>query len=448
LILIITVLSALITPLSIASAAIFQCAESATVEKEISNLKPGDTLQLAAGIWESVQIEISVSGSEENPITIEAIEPGKTIFTGHSALKITGSYVTVKGLVFRDNSVIDAREMIVIGNEQKEAQPSVGCRITQCAFIRCNPTDPDTLYHWLVLRGLRITVDHCRFEGMNHRGVLLQVRMDHEFAEHHIYANYFVDRKNGTQANGYETIQVGQSWDSMKIGHCLIENNLFENCDGEAEIISNKTCENRYLNNTFLTSSGCLTLRHGNGCLVEKNTFIGHYKSGTGGIRVIGENHTIRKNFFGQLDGYTGGIVVVYSGIPDSKINGYFTAKNILIEDNLWFDNAGNSIYLNGGLGSRNRTLMPENIRIRNNTFMERAIHGNVLISGTLTDQIHFENNKAFNGEIGIAPASGFEWDYALNQVPEYGLAPQNTLLNNVATPLNARDVGPIWWTE
>jgi poly(beta-D-mannuronate) lyase len=39
------------------------------------------------------------------------------------------------------------------------------------------------------------------------------------------------------------------------------------------------------------------TLRHGNGCLVEGNFFIGNHKRGSGDIRIIGENHAIINNY-------------------------------------------------------------------------------------------------------------------------------------------------------
>ncbi len=44
-----------------------------------------------------------------------------------------------------------------------------------------------------------------------------------------------------------------------------MENNWFEGCDGETEIISNKSGGNTYRGNVFFRSAGALTLRHGNG---------------------------------------------------------------------------------------------------------------------------------------------------------------------------------------
>ena len=43
----------------------------------------------------------------------------------------------------------------------------------------------------------------------------------------------------------------------------------FDRCDGEVEIISSKSGGNIYRGNLFLQSRGTLTLRHGDGNLVE-----------------------------------------------------------------------------------------------------------------------------------------------------------------------------------
>ena len=43
-----------------------------------------------------------------------------------------------------------------------------------------------------------------------------------------------------------------------------MEQNFFDRCDGELEIISSKSCDNIYRGNTFLNCAGMLTLRHGN----------------------------------------------------------------------------------------------------------------------------------------------------------------------------------------
>jgi poly(beta-D-mannuronate) lyase len=109
-----------------------------------------------------------------------------------------------------------------------------------------------------------------------------------------------------------------------------------------------------------------LTLRHGNRCVVENNFFIAHHKRGSGGIRVIGEDHRIVNNY---IDGvYQGGIWIT-SGIENSPLKGYFRARNVLIAFNTIVDSRGPCIDVSAGMGTSQRTLYPENVTIANNVF-------------------------------------------------------------------------------
>ena len=105
----------------------------------------------------------------------------------------------------------------------------------------------------------------------------------------------------------------------MRNSGTLVESNLFDRCDGEIEIISSKSCENIYRFNTFLDCAGMLTLRHGNRCRVEGNFFLGHHKKGSGGIRIIGEDHIIINNY---IEGIEKGGFWITSGIVNSPLNG------------------------------------------------------------------------------------------------------------------------------
>jgi poly(beta-D-mannuronate) lyase len=49
----------------------------------------------------------------------------------------------------------------------------------------------------------------------------------------------------------------------MSNSRTVVEHNLFQECNGEIEIVSSKSCENTYRYNTFLNCEGAVTLRHG-----------------------------------------------------------------------------------------------------------------------------------------------------------------------------------------
>jgi poly(beta-D-mannuronate) lyase len=154
---------------------------------------------------------------------------------------------------------------------------------------------------------------------------------------HQVDHNHFGHRPP-LGANGGETIRVGYSHQSMFSSQTLVEQNLFDRCDGELEIISSKSCDNVYRGNTFLDSAGTFTLRHGNRCRLEGNFFIAHHKKGSGGIRVIGEDHVIVNNY---IDGVEMGGIWINSGIVDSPLKGYFRADRCVIAFNTIVDSQG-----------------------------------------------------------------------------------------------------------
>ena len=104
--------------------------------------------------------------------------------------------------------------------------------------------------------------------------------------------------------------------------------NYFEHCNGETEIISNKSGENIFQYNTFFESEGTLTLRHGNRATVRGNFFFGNDKPNTGGVRIIGEDHKVYNNYFDGLRG-TGNrsTITLMNGVSDSPLNRYFQVK-------------------------------------------------------------------------------------------------------------------------
>lgn len=151
----------------------------------------------------------------------------------------------------------------------------------------------------------------------------------------------------------------------MKKANCIVTKNLFESCDGEIEVISNKSCENLYIANTVDRCAGCLTLRHGNGCIVAHNLILGGGKKGTGGIRIVGEDHIVRNNHIEGTDGRADGAISISAGVVDPELNQHFQVRNVLVENNTLFDNRGGNFCIGHGMGSRNRTLPPVDLTIR-----------------------------------------------------------------------------------
>jgi poly(beta-D-mannuronate) lyase len=294
--------------------------------------QPGDTLILPDGEFKDLALLLIGKGTQEAPITLKATTPGKTVFTGKSTLKLAGEHLVINGLHFKEPDPT-LSDLIMFRKDSKTLASH--CRMTNCAITSTVPQDSKNESRWLGLYGEGHRVDHCTFTGKTGKGTTFVVWLgDGSNGRHQIDHNHFGPREK-LGKNGGETIRLGDSKTSMLTGGCIVEHNLFEKCNGEAECISNKSCGNIYRENTFLEVSGTLTLRHGNGCTVERNVFIGNEASGTGGVRVIGEDHVVRRNYFENLTGDDArSAICLMMGIPNSPANRYFQVKRAKIIGN------------------------------------------------------------------------------------------------------------------
>jgi len=141
---------------------------------------------------------------------------------------------------------------------------------------------------------------------------------------------------------------------SLSRGFTLVEHNLFEDCDGDPEIVSVKSCDNIIRHNTFKGSYGTLSLRHGNRNRVEGNYFFGDNKpvgispAGTelytGGIRIYGTDHIIINNYMEGLNGtrWDAPITLTLGDAVDgqsSNLSKHFRAERVTIAFNTLVNN-------------------------------------------------------------------------------------------------------------
>ncbi len=322
---------------------------SSAAELARLSLSPGDIVRMSDGTWKDQRIVFKAAGSESQPVTLKAETAGKVLLEGDSSLVVDGKHLVVEGLRLEKCST-DRTGIEVRGSD---------CRITSCSVVGGSHRNS------LRLHGVRHRVDHCHFSGKSNEGPTVQIEVEEGPNHHRLDHNHFGERPL-LGRNGGETIRIGYSHQSMRSSATVIEHNLFERCDGELEIISNKSCDNIYRANTFRNCAGFLTLRHGNRCRVEGNFFFGHLKRGSGGIRVIGEDHFIANNY---IDSVAEGAFRITAGIPDSPLKGYVMAKNGILAFNTVVASPGACIELDAGLGGAGRTLRPENITIVHNVF-------------------------------------------------------------------------------
>jgi len=380
----------------------FYCQESISVSNinefnaAIKKAVPGTTVLMRNGEWRDVHLQVSGIGKKDQPITIKAETPGKVIITGDSRMSIYGTYLVVDGLWFKDGSPT-SKSIISFRKNSKEF--AFNSRLTNCTISYFNPENPSLKSHWVDLWGKNNRVDHNNFTGKTNDGTTLVVWLKgitHEENNHRIDHNFFGHRPE-LGKNGGETIRIGTSAYSMKSSKTIVENNTFKNCDGEIEIISNKSNDNTYRNNLFFSSKGTLTLRHGNNALVENNVFIGNNVPKTGGIRIINEGHTVRNNLLIGLRG-TGfrGPIVIMNGVPNSPLNRYHQVKNVNVQNNTIL-NCGPIVF--GAGKDSERTLPPIETIFANNLISNTTSLNIVDVEDSLSG-ISFSNNVAdSNGE-------------------------------------------------
>lgn len=380
------------------------------VAKQLSAARGGDVITIENGIYNDVQLSWSGKGQVNHPIIIKAATPGQVIITGQSHLRLAGEGVEVQGLFFTKGfapkgGVIEFRNGKDVANN---------CRITQCAIDNFNPPNRESENSWVLMYGKNNRFDHNSISNKLNHGVTFAVILDEDrnLENHHsIDHNYFGPRPV-LGSNGGETIRVGTSQSSLLSSRTKIENNFFEHCDGEVEIISIKSCDNIISGNTFFESAGVLALRHGNRNLVENNVFIGNGKANTGGIRVINEGHTIRNNFFSGLKGDRFfSALAVMNGVPNSLPNRYHQVKNVVIANNTWV----NCDHLQLGTGKDNeRTAPPLNVVIKENIFYypgkKKVFEVFDDISG-----VRYEKNKVFTAAAQVSE-KGFVFDKQLQK--------------------------------
>ena len=338
---------------------------SAELSSAISLSKPGEVIVMKNGTWANITINFQNNGIAGSPITLKAEKTGEVIISGKSNLRIAGNYLVVDGLVFKNG--YSASSQAVVEFRTSSGIESNYSRLTNTSIVDYNPTDTKTDYKWISLYGTHNRVDHCYLKGKTHIGTTLVVWLSNKPNYHLIDSNYFAFRPVFPE-NGAETIRIGTSDWSMYDSFTTVEYNYFEECNGETEIISSKSCGNIYRYNTFKNCQGTLTLRHGNRCTVEGNYFFCGKKTDSGGIRIIGEDHKVINNYIEDSYGtsYKAGITLM-NGVPNSPLNRYFQVKRAVVAFNTVV-NAKSSLNIGAGK-SAELSLPPIDCIIANNIF-------------------------------------------------------------------------------
>ena len=423
--------------------------DQAEFEQAVANAKPGDVIKLANGTWKDFEILFTGTGEADRPIRLTAETKGRVFITGQSNLSLAGEYLEVSGLIFKDGYTPTLQVVSFRRNKEHLANHS---RVTEVIIDNFSNPERFEADYWVAMYGKHNRFDHNHLEGKRNKGVTMAVRLDSEQSQenyHRIDHNYFGPRPV-LGSNGGETLRIGTSHYSLSDSFTLVENNYFDRCDGEVEIVSVKSGSNRVLGNLFFESKGTLTLRHGDNNIVEDNIFLGGRVDHTGGIRVINKGQIIRNNYLEGLTGYRfGGSLVVMNGVPNSSINRYHQVVNAQIENNSMINNE--HIQLAAGSDTE-RSAIPSDSHFTSNLI----VNDNGRDTFTLYDDvsgIRFADN-VLNNVKSPQLAEGFSNQaVTLTRAANGLLYPDSSALSEIGAKqdlvvLNKDDTGVSWYPK
>ena len=358
-------------------------------DEAVKKAQPGDTIIMAAGVWENALLVFKANGTAAKPIVLKAEKPGQVFLEGKSRLRIAGKYLIVSGLYFRKGQTPGGG---VIEFRENGENLAFYCRVTECVIEEFNNPDRMKEDIWVQLYGQHNRFDHNYVAGKKNGGVTLAVNLNDASNQdnyHQIDHNYFGPRPR-LGSNGGETIRIGVSTYSLTSSRTIVEDNYFYQCSGEVEIVSIKSCDNIIRRNLFVECEGGLVLRHGNRNIIEGNFFLGNGKPHTGGVRVINAGHVIVNNYFADLKGDRfRSALTLMNAVPNSPINRYHQVRDVTIANNT-FVNCDN-VELCAGKDLE-RTARPENVKVINNVFYNPGADSLFHIYDTISG-ISFEGN-------------------------------------------------------
>ena len=411
------------------------------LQKELKKACAGSVIRLREGVWDKLAVTVKRSGNEHALLTVKADKPGKTFIEGKSYIVLAGNYIRLEGLYFRHGKAGHNNGAIVVKGSHN--------LITENTLDGLNGSSQKD--SWLNVFGQYNEISFNRFTNKTKQGVILVViRNDASAQYHHIHHNHFENFSSGKGENGWETVRIGTSTKSQSNSFTLLENNRFDRCDGEVEIVSVKSGKNTIRGNTFVDSQGFVTLRHGKDNLVESNVFLLKGKPDGGGVRIYDSGHVIRNNYISGVRTESGGRggIVFSSGdnAPGGEfpaLNAHWTPHDIEVSGNTLYD-SDNSFIFPYKVGN----YPIYNVKISNNVIVpskgNAAIFANVKPTNVTFEKEWYAGLKQFSGkanDFDIPEGIRFV-DVTLTENPQ-GVFLHSTAGAQNLTILEVKDVGP-----
>ncbi len=387
----------------------FTVSSIADLQNRINSAIPGDQIVLANGTYTTTApISVTKDGTAANPIVITAQSIGGAVVQGSAGFRLSG-----------------ASHVVIRGFKLTHRNAGSGLDLDSCQYVRVTRNDfrlddGGVKSYWVYVHGSGTSghnrIDHNTFHDKPTEGPFIVVygpsgqmsqydRIDHNYFARHTY----------TGANGGEGLRLGVSEKQLLSAYMTVELNLFEHCDGDPEVISNKSSDNVIRWNTFRNNNGSIVMRHGNRATVDGNFILG----GASGIRVHGNDHRVINNYIAGTTGSASRApIIVRSGdVMDVGVNGvssgyagYDRPDRVVVAFNTLVNNASGIVI--GSSGS----YAPKSCTVSNNVIQSNA--------GTLLSLVAAESLTA-QGTIvwGSGSVAGFSTSAYRRADPLFALA-------------------------
>jgi len=377
----------------------------AVLVKSVKELKSAiknesNYIQLADGNYTDLRIALNYSGTEKQNVVIEAQNPGKVVIIGNSHIDVNGDYIQLIGFDFDNGKRQKSEALIMIEGKNN--------RVSETRFRSYNGVGGV----WIQLNGQYNRVDHCWFEGKTSGASYINVDVPKKGGNHHLVDHNFFARPP-LKRNGGSALRIGHGSMATRFCYTVVEFNLFDDCSGESEIMSSKSCGNMFRYNTFFNCKGGLSFRQGEQGIIESNYFISNKGENNrcSGVGVKNRRNLVLNNYFYGLSPKKGSVIGFGAGSPpDPKrvdqgiiaIHFPKTAENV-IAHNLLVRNQGKLFDMVSDLGHRNKIFPSDSMYFFNNQMV-----GSIPFIKLHSEPQHMVwDNNYYQGKTGIEKNAG-----------------------------------------
>ncbi len=398
------------------------------LEDRALDVQAGDTILINDGKYNDIKLIVHSSGSYALPIVFRALHPGKVCFCGDAKVELRGPHIELSGITFKEGAR-NPKEWRSHGPGLVAVYDDY-CTIANCLFQNFDKATSAYITTFINEKGKFprfCHIHHCAFIGKKTFDQVINLNNTNAkeldgspgIAMYHRINNCYFSNPPKI-GNAGAAIRIGY-W-RKDYGRCLVDNNLFERQDSEAEIITSKSMENVFYNNTFLNCRGTLNFRHGDKQVALNNFFIGTdtlYEYG--GMFVWGSDHIIGANYFSLPHTINErGKAAVYFNIGP-KASEHALAYNCLVINNDFINN--DNIFNFTPLYERRITAFgkekvefPHDIRIICNKFFTESFNSTIWHRNDTIAGRQIWDDNIYNGyDNSYSKISGIELNESAN---------------------------------